>query len=431
MNNTTSEETMPDVGTTNQTILVVGGGMSGITAALEAAEAGYDVLLVEKQPYLGGKVAQLHQYFPKLCPPSCGLEINFRRMKQSRRIRFFTMAEPVAISGREGDYDVTVKISPRYVNEKCTACGKCAEVCETEISNPFNYGMDKMKAVYLPHPFAFPLRYVIDSSIAGTEEGRRCKDVCEYDAVDLDMTEKTFDIKAGAIIWAAGWEPYEAADIEYYGFGRYKNVITNVMMERLAAQEGPTAGKILRPSDGKAPEKIAFVQCAGSRDENHLLYCSGVCCLASMKQATYVREQYPDSKVTVFFIDIRAADRLEDFYTKVKEDESISFVKSKIAMITEDEESGDLLLEGENTNTGEQIRTRCDMVVLATGMVPNGFPSGIGVEVSCDDYGFVRNDPEAPGIYGAGCVRRPTEVASSVQDGTAAALKAIQSIARR
>jgi quinone-modifying oxidoreductase subunit QmoA len=431
MNNSTLEGKMPDVETTNQTILVVGGGMSGVTAALEAAEAGYDVVLLEKKPYLGGKVAQMHQYFPKLCPPSCGLEINFRRMKQNPRVRFFTMAEPVALSGREGDYDVKVKLSPRYVNENCTACGKCAEVCETEIPNPFNYGMDTMKAAYLPHPFAFPMRYVIDPSIAGTEEGRRCKEACAYDAVDLDMTESTFDMKAGAVIWAAGWEPYDAAAIEYYGFGRYKNVITNVMMERLAAQEGPTGGKIVRPSDGKSPETIAFVQCAGSRDENHLLYCSGVCCLASMKQATYIREQYPDARVTVFFIDIRATDRLEDFYSKVKEDKNVRFIKSKIAMITEDEATGDLLVEGENTNTGEQIRSRFDMVVLATGMVPNRFPAGIGVDVLSDDYGFVRNGPENQGIYGSGCVRRPTEVASSVQDGTAAALKAIQSIARR
>lgn len=422
---------MSGVETTNQTILVVGGGMSGITAALEAAEAGYEVVLIEKMPYLGGRVAQLHQYFPKLCPPSCGLEINFRRMKQNPRIRFFTMAEPVKISGVKGDYDVTVKISPRYITENCTCCGKCSVVCETEIDNPFNYGMDKIKAAYLPHEFAFPMRYVLDPSIVGTDEAEKCRDACEYDAIDLEMKEVVFDIKAGAIIWAAGWDPYDASKIEYYGFGEYKNVITNVMMERLASQDGPTAGKILRPSDGNEPKNVAFIQCAGSRDENHLPYCSGVCCLASMKQATYLREQYPDSGATIYFIDIRAIDRLEDFYNRVKEDEKISFVKSKIAMITEDTETGNLLLEGEDTNTGEQIRTTCDMVVLATGMVPNGIGIEPSPDVSYDEYGFMTFDPEKAGIYGAGCVRRPTEVASSVQDGTAAALKAIQTIARR
>jgi len=422
---------MSDIQTTNQSILVVGGGMSGITAALEAAEAGYDVVLVEKNPYLGGRVAQLHQYFPKLCPPNCGLEINFKRMRINPRIRFFTMAEVEKISGEEGDYDVGIKISPRYINEKCTCCGKCTEVCEVELGNPFNFGMDKIKAAYLPHEFAFPMRYVMDPSIAGTEEGKKCHDACEYGAIDLDMSETHFDLKVGAIVWAAGWEPYDASNVEYYGFGEYENVITNVMLERLASFNGPTEGKILRPSDGKAVKTVAFIQCAGSRDENHLPYCSGICCLASMKQATYIREQYPDCDVSIFFIDIRALDRLEDFYTKVQEDEKITFIKSKIANITEDEETGALMLEGENTNTGQQIRMNFDLVVLATGMVPNQISTAPSPNVSCDEYGFLTYDPEKAGIYGAGCVRRPTDVASSVQDATAAALKAIQSIARR
>jgi quinone-modifying oxidoreductase subunit QmoA len=422
---------MAEVETTNQSILVVGGGMSGITAALEAAEAGHNVVLVEKNPYLGGRVTQLYQYFPKLCPPNCGLEINFRRMKLSSKIRFFTMAEVTGISGQEGDYDVNIKLAPRYVNEKCTCCGKCAEVCEAEIDNPFNFGMDKIKAAYLPHEFAFPMRYVLDPSISGTEDGKKCKEACEYDAIDLEMKETTFDLKVGAIVWAAGWDPYDASKVEYYGFGEYKNVITNVMMERLASPNGPTGGKILRPSDGKEPKNIAFIQCAGSRDENHLPYCSGICCLASMKHSTYLREQYPECDVTIFFIDIRALDRLEDFYTKVQGDEKLSFIKSKIANISEDEETGDLLLEGENTNTGEQIRTSFDLVVLATGMVPNKINIDNLPDVTYDEYGFLTYDPEKTGIYGAGCVRTPTDVASCVQDATAAALKAIQSIARR
>lgn len=422
---------MANAQATNQTILVVGGGMSGVTAALEAAETGYDVVVVEKNPYLGGRVAQLHQYFPKLCPPSCGLEINFRRMKLSPRVRFFTMAEVTAIAGQKGDYDVTIRVSPRFVNEKCTGCGKCAEVCDVEIENPFNYGMDKMKAAYLPHDFAFPMRYVLDPSIVGTDAGKKCREACAYDAIDLEMKETTFDLKVGAIVWAAGWAPYEASKVEYYGFGQYPNVITNVMMERLAAFGGPTGGKILRPSDGKAPKNAAFIQCAGSRDENHLAYCSGICCLASLKQATYLRAQYPDCKATIFFIDIRANDRLEDFYVKVKEDQAIAFVKSKIAMITQDEATKDLLLEGENTQTGKQIRDRFDMVVLATGMVPNK-PTMEGLpEVCYDDYGFMVSDEGKAGIFGAGCVKKPVDVATCVQESTAAALKAIQTVARR
>ena len=422
---------MADVQMTNQTILVVGGGISGITSALEAAEAGYDVVLIEKSPYLGGRVSQLHQYFPKLCPPNCGLEINFKRMKNNSRLRFFTMAEIAGISGQEGDYDVSIKMAPRYVNEKCTCCGKCADVCETEIDNPFNFGMDKTKAAYMPQDFAFPMRYILDPSIAGTDEGKKCQSACEYGAIELDMQETSVDLKAGAVIWATGWNPYDASKIEYYGIDENKNVISNVMMERMTSLSGPTGGKIVRPSDGSEIKNIAFIQCAGSRDENHLSYCSGICCLASLKQTRYVREQYPDCEVTVFFIDIRAMDKLEDFYTMVQEDEKVRFVKSKIATITEDEETGNLVLEGENTNTGDQIKETFEMVVLATGMAPNSISEISSPDVSCDEYGFIANDPEKPGIYGAGCARRPTDVASCVQDATASALRAIQSIARR
>jgi quinone-modifying oxidoreductase subunit QmoA len=300
-----------------------------------------------------------------------------------------------------------------------------------EIDNPFNYGIDTIKAAYLPHEFAFPMRYVLDPSIVGTDQGKKCLEACEYGAIDLDMTETTFDLKVGAIVWAAGWNPYDAAKVDYYGFGEYKNVITNVMMERMAAPSGPTEGKILRPSDKKEPKNIAFIQCAGSRDENHLPYCSGICCLASLKQTTYVRERQPDCDVTIFFIDIRALDRLEDFYVKVQADEKVTFIKSKIANITEDEETGNLILEGENTRTGEQILMNFDMVVLATGMVPNRLELDAAPDVSYDEYGFFVNNPEQSGIYGVGCVRTPTDVASSVQDATAGALKAIQSIARR
>ena len=169
----------------NKSILVVGGGMSGLTAAIEAAEVGYSVYLVEKNAYLGGKVVQNNQYFPKLCPPSCGLEINFRRIKNNPRIKFYTLSEVEEISGEEGAYEVKIKVNPRYVNENCTACGECAKVCSTEISNPFNYGMDKVKAAYLPHEFAFPMRYVIAPEIIGTEEAQKCKDACKYNAVLL------------------------------------------------------------------------------------------------------------------------------------------------------------------------------------------------------------------------------------------------------
>jgi len=264
-----------------------------------------------------------------------------------------------------------------------------------------------------------------------SDEAQKVKEACRYDAIDLDMESKTMELKVSSIVWATGWSPYDANKLDTLGFDQYPDVITNVMMERLASWTGPTQGKILRPSDGEAPETIAFVQCAGSRDENHLPFCSGVCCLASMKQATYVREQYPDAQIYIFYIDIRATDRLEDFYTKVKQDEKIRFFKGKVAKITQDEPGKGLVLRVEDTTTEELHEISADLVVLATGMQPNTSTNPVPIQVPYDDYGFMASDDAKPGIYAAGCSRTPTFVSEVVQDGTAAALKAIQSVVRR
>lgn len=409
-------------------ILVIGGGIAGMSTALEASEAGYDVIIVEKNAYLGGRVAQFNQYFPKLCPPYCGLEINFRRLRANPNVTVYTQAELEKVEGSAGAFDVSIKINPRYVNNRCVACDDCAQVCPVERDNDFNYGMDKTKGIYLPHELAYPMRYVLDKEVCEGDSCKKCVEACNYNAIDLSMEPETVTDTVSSIVFATGWNPYDAANpkMDNLGFGKYKNVITNVMMERLAAQNGPTAGKIVTPADGKEINSIAFVQCAGSRDENNLPYCSAICCLASLKHSAMVREQYPDAQIYIFYIDLRAPGKYETFYQKYQEDPKISLIKGKIAKITEDSSTGSLIVEGENTENLKKVKAQVDMVVLATGMEPSVVKDKLPVVVSHDDFGFVIPDPNIPGIYSAGVARRPADVARCVQTATSAALNAIQ-----
>ncbi|WP_420264969.1 FAD-dependent oxidoreductase [Candidatus Magnetominusculus dajiuhuensis] len=422
---------MPDE--KGSSIVVIGGGISGITTAIEAAEAGHSSVIVERNPYLGGRVAQLNRYFPKLCPPYCGLEINFKRIKQNPKISVYTSAEIESVSGSEGNFSVKIKINPRFVNSKCTACGECVKVCPVERSNSFNFGIDKTKAIYLPHELSYPMRFAIDQS-PGACPGKscsKCVPACKYNAIDLDMKPETVELKASSVVYATGWSPYDAAKMDNLGFGKVKNVVTNMMMERLAAPNGPTKGKILRPSDNKLVKTVAFVQCAGSRDENHLAHCSSVCCMASLKQATYFRESDPETKAFIYYIDLRAPGKYEDFLKKIQTDENVIMIKGKVAKIEEDAETLDPIVTVEDIVGGKKITQRVDMVVLATGMEPSLKVANVGTNVKLDENGFVDAESQAPGIYASGVAKRPNDVTTSLQDATSAALKGIQSAVRR
>jgi len=422
---------MTEVVATNQTILVVGGGISGMTAALEAAEAGAQVVLVEKRPYLGGRTSQLYKYFPKLCHPTCGLEINQRRAKMNPNLTIITSAEVTALEGEPGNYKATVKITPTYVNDNCTACGDCAKAVEAEFDDEYNYGLTKRKGAYLPHVMAHPMKYVLDPRIIGTDDAQKAKEACKYDAIDLEMEAQEISFPCGAVVWATGWQPYDAAKIQPYGYDRFENVITSVEFERMADPKGPTGGKIVRPSDGKEAKNVAFIQCAGSRDRNHLWHCSRICCMASLKQTHYVVDAYGDeAQVSIYYIDIRAIDRFEDFYANVKAMDNVKFIKSKVASITLNKENGNPILNGVDTEGYHRYANEHDLVVLAVGMQPSVGIDEFPMEVALNREGFIEPSEENGGIFPAGCATDALDVNRAVQSATGAALKAIQVINR-
>ncbi len=258
-------------------------------------------------------------------------------------------------------------------------CGDCVEVCKSEIADPLEFGMTKTKAVYARRLAAFPATYVLDRA-ACAAGCHACADVCKYGAIDLAQSDERKTFRVGSVIAATGWKPYDASKLDNLGFGKCANVVTNVILERMAAFDGPTGGKLLRPSDGQAPQSVAFVQCAGSRDENHLPYCSTVCCTASLKQTTYLRTLYPEATITMFYIDVRTPGQLQEFAAKVRADEGLELVKGKVA------QGGRRRRDQRSAGHGggcarrqEDARGTFELVVLATGMVPqtDGLPADV------------------------------------------------------
>jgi heterodisulfide reductase subunit A-like polyferredoxin len=405
----------------SQPLLVVGAGIAGVTTALEAAEAGQEVVLVEREPSVGGRVLKNHQYFPKLCPPSCGMEINTRRLSKNPLVRVLLRSQ-VAAARREGaGWRVAVRRSAEHVTSACTACGDCGKVCPARVPDPFNLGMGQVPAIRIPHADAWPRRYVMDRE-ACPAGCRACADACKVPgAIDLDARDRVEELDASAIVLATGWTSYPIEKLAELGGGVLPDVIANVTLERLAAPAGPTGGKILRPSDGAPPRRVAFVQCAGSRDVKHLPYCSAVCCTVSTKQALYVKEQLPEAEVTVYYIDRRTPGRNESMLPRA-EAAGVKFVKGKVGKVVRGP-GGALLIHVEDVDAGRIVDAEVDLVVLATGMVPAGNGDS-PLPVVRDGDGFALDD-RAARIFAAGVARRPEDVAASVRDATGAAAKAL------
>ena len=401
--------------------LIIGGGISGITAAVEIAETGNEVILIEKEAYLGGNVVRMNNYFPKLCPPLCGLEINFKRIRQNPRIKYMVNTKVDQISGEKGSFIVKVTSLPSFIKNNCTACGKCVDACPEKRPDEFNYKMSETKAIYLPHQGAFPMKYNIDQKFCKKSSCAKCVEMCEYNAIDLEAKEISENIEVKNIIIATGWKNNDASQIKGLQYNRFPNVVTNVQFERILDDEGPTGGRILRPSDSEKPKDNTFIQCAGSRDENHLKYCSAVCCSATLKHALNIATVNPEVKVNIFYIDLRVTGRNEDLLNKVIDQKNIKLIKGKVAKIEKAFQNDNMSVEAEDIMSGKIIKQNTEMVVLATGIIP----SDPDFEIEKDQYGFILANDQS-GIYPISCCKKPMDVSSSVKEATGAALLAIQ-----
>lgn len=407
--------------TTSKAILVIGGGISGVTSAVELAEAGKDVILIEKSAYLGGNVVRMHSYFPKLCPPACGMEINFRRIKSNPRIQVMTHSEVTDISGEKGNFRVKVETGAQLINDLCTSCGDCVEVCPVERPDAFNYNFGSTKAVYRPLPLSYPQKFEIDSLACHGESCSKCVEICNYDAIDLNSKGKSTELDVHSVIVSTGWKANNADTIDGLNYSKNADIVTNVEFERLLSVSGPNKGRLLRPSNGEAPKSVAFVQCAGSRDRNYLSYCSAICCSASLKHALNVTDLIPEINVSVFYIDLRVTGRNEDFLNRVEAQKNISLVKGKVAKIDAAEDSDKIIVNAEDIASGKKVRESFDLVVLATGILPSNGVSGLKLN-SEGFYSAQQNE----GIYISACAKKPMDVSASVKDATAAALRAMK-----
>jgi heterodisulfide reductase subunit A len=422
--------------------LVIGAGIAGMQASLDIADKGFSVILVEREPTIGGHMAQLDKTFPTLDCSSCILTPKMVEVGNHPNIELMTFAEVIDIRGEVGNFHITIKKKPRYVDVRaCTACGLCAEACvqRERIPNEFDMGIGRRSAVYIPFPQAVPQAYVIDPDsclmVAKGKCGKepKCQKACSVNAIDFTQKEETVPVRAGVIVVATGYDQFDPTLKPEYGYARYENVLSGIEFERLCSASGPTQGKI--QLNGKEPKRVVFIQCVGSRDKTvGNEYCSRVCCMYTAKQAHLVREHIPDAKITICYMDIRAFGKgYEEFYDRVQR-ENILFRRGNPSEIYKRGMS--LVVRGEDTLIGEPYEEEADLVVLATGLVPRKDAGNIakvlGLPLTPDGFFEEARTEETiatsrAGIFLAGCCQGPKDIPDTVaQASGAASLSCIQ-----
>jgi heterodisulfide reductase subunit A len=419
--------------------LVIGGGIAGIQAALDIANSGYEVVLVERNPSIGGHMIQLSETFPTLDCSQCILTPKMVEVSKHPKIKLMTYSEVQEISGYVGNFKVKILKKPTYVDpDKCTLCDECTKVCPVVMSNEFDLGLTGRKSIYIPFPQAIPATYTLD--IKGCPgllpiACGKCADVCEPEAIDYDMKPEIIEEEVGAIIVATGYDLYEKEMLSEYGKGKYPDVLDGLQFERLCSASGPTQGKILRPSDHKEPKEMVFIQCAGSRDpELHCAYCSKICCMYTAKHAMLYKHHVPDGQAYIFYIDIRSGGKgYEEFVQRAVEEDGVMYLRGKVSKIFE--EKGKIKVWGVDTLTGKDIEIDADMVVLATAMRPSQGAAELAkkLKIALDKDGFLAEahpklrpvESVTSGMFLAGAAQAPKDIPEVVAQASGAAAKAI------
>ncbi|MCX6249239.1 MAG: CoB--CoM heterodisulfide reductase iron-sulfur subunit A family protein [Bacteroidetes bacterium] len=417
--------------------LVIGGGIAGIQAALDIADARIPVTLVEKSPSIGGRMAQLDETFPTLDCSQCILTPKMVDVASHPYIELIPYSEVIELDGFVGNYKAKIRKKASYVNfANCTGCGACWQKCPVKVPNEYNMNIDKRKAIYTPFPQAVPNKPVIDAAhCTMLLKGKCgiCAKVCEKGAIDFKMQDEIIEREIGAVVVATGYDLWDPKPYEEYGVGRYKDIITSLEFERMVSANGPTGGVPQRPSDGKVPKTVVFIKCIGSRDEaKGIEYCSKICCMYTAKHAILLHHKVHDSHAYIFYMDIRAAGKgYEEFVKKAQVDTAATYLRGRVSKIYK---KGDkLMVRGEDAQIGQLVEVEADLVVLATAIIaPKDNPNLARLlGISYDKYGYLSEahpklrpvETAKAGIFLAGCTQAPKDIPDTVAQASACAAK--------